>query len=325
MAGGSREPCRYVTDADTFHGQGGVVIEMAGDAGEVAAAGGIVIGTADGAEDEHGVLDGAGHGAEFVERPAERHGAGARHAAVGGAQAGDAAAHGRADDGAAGFAADGEADEARGGGGAGTGAGAGGAFFEQPGIHGLAAEPDVIECERAERELGDEHGAGGVETLDDGGIGLRYAIAEGLRAIGGGDVGGVEQILCAPGNAVQRATIAAGGDLAIGLLGLLERMVFGERDDAAQRGIEALEAIEIDAGEPLGGELARMDPAAELGDVGEGDVVIARWAEARKAAGAGTKWSCCGGGGMPGSMGFHCVAGASGGSSATLRGPVRRS
>ncbi len=53
-----------------------------------------------------------------------------------------------------------KADEAGGGGGAGAGAGAGGAFFEEPGIHGLAAEPDVVEGERAEAEFGDEDGAG---------------------------------------------------------------------------------------------------------------------------------------------------------------------
>ncbi len=149
------------------------------------------------------------------------------------------------------------------------------AFFEQPGIHGLAAEPDVVEREGTHAELRDEHGAGGVETLDDGGIGLRNAVAEGLRSVGGGDVGGVEQILCTPGNAVKRATIAAGGDLAVGLPGLRERLIFGERDDAVQRRVEALEAIEIDAGEPLRCELARVNPAAELRDAGEGDVVIA--------------------------------------------------
>ena len=101
-------------------------------------------------QDEHGVFDAASHGAEFVEGPAESHRAGAGDAAVGGAEAGDAATHGGRDDAAAGFAADGEADESGGGGGAGAGAGAGGAFFEQPGIHGLAAEPDVVEGERAE-------------------------------------------------------------------------------------------------------------------------------------------------------------------------------
>ena len=80
----------------------------------------MTVGAGDGVEDEHGVLDGAGHGAELVERPAEGHGSGAGDAAIGGAQAGDAAAHGRRDDAAAGLGADGEGHEAGGGGCAGA-------------------------------------------------------------------------------------------------------------------------------------------------------------------------------------------------------------
>ena len=49
-------------------------------------------------------------------------------------------------------------------GGAGAGARARRAFVEQPRVHRLAAEPDVVERERAEAELGDEHGAGVVEA-----------------------------------------------------------------------------------------------------------------------------------------------------------------
>ena len=105
----------------------------------------MAVGTGDGVEDEHGVFDGAGHGAEFVEGPAEGHGSGARDSAVGGAKAGDAAAHGGRDDAATGFRADGEGYQACCCGGSGASATAGGAFFEEPGVHGLAAEPDVVE------------------------------------------------------------------------------------------------------------------------------------------------------------------------------------
>ena len=47
---------------------------------------------------QHGVLDAARHRPQLVERPAQRHRAGARHAAVSGPQPGDPAAHRRADD-----------------------------------------------------------------------------------------------------------------------------------------------------------------------------------------------------------------------------------
>ena len=125
----------------------------------------MVVGAGDGVEDEHGVFDAAGHGAELVEGPAEGHGSGAGDAAVGGAEAGDAAAHGGGDDAAAGFASRwrrlrglrrwrlrGLRCEPR------------GAFFEEPGVHGLAAEPDVVEGEGAEGEFGDEDGSGVVEA-----------------------------------------------------------------------------------------------------------------------------------------------------------------
>src|SRR6266849_5422202 len=146
-------------------------------------------------EDEQSVFDGAGHGTELIERPAESHGASAGHAAVGGAQPGDAATHAGADDAAAGFAADGKTDKACRSGGAGTGAGAGCAFFQEPRVHGLSAEPNIVEGERAEAELGDEHRAGGMKAFDDRRVVFRNAIAERLGAIGGGDSGGVQKIL----------------------------------------------------------------------------------------------------------------------------------
>ena len=119
-------------------------------------------------------------------------------------------------------------------------------FFEEPRVHGLPAEPDVVEGERAEAELGDQHGAGVVQALHDGGVFVGNAVAEGLGAVGGGDAGGVEQVLAAPGNAVQRAAIFSGGDFLVGLLRLCESEIAGEGDDAAQLGIELLDAVEID-------------------------------------------------------------------------------
>ncbi len=186
------------------------------------------VGAGDGVEDEHGVFDAAGHGAEFVEGPAEGHGSGARDAAVCGAEAGDAAAHGGTDDAAPGFRADGEGYEARGGGGSGARAGAGGAFFEEPGVHGLAAEPDVVEGEGAERELGNENCAGGVEAFGDGGVDGGDAVLEGFGAIRGGDVRGVEEVFGSPGDAVEGTAVVSGGNLGVGLLGLREGVVAGK-------------------------------------------------------------------------------------------------
>ena len=137
-----------------------------------------------------------------------------------GRKAVDAAAHGRIDDAATRFAADGEAHQSRGGSGAGTGARSGRPFFQQPRIHGLAAEPNIVERQRAEAQLGDQYGARVVQALHHRGILRGHAVAIRLGAVGGGNAGGVEKILRAPRNAMQRAAIVPGGDLAVGLLGL---------------------------------------------------------------------------------------------------------
>jgi len=269
--GGFVHPLGEVAYAEGFasiaDGGGGVEVEVGGDARGVAG-----VGAGDGVKDEKGVFDGAGHGAELVERPAEGHGAGAGDAAKGGAEAGDAAAHGGTDDGAAGFGADGEADQPCGGGGSRTRRGTRRAFDGEPGVHGLAAEPDVVEGEGAEGELGDEDGAGLVEAGGDGGVGGGDAVAIGFGAPGGGDPGGVEEVFGTPGDAVEGAAVVAGGYFLVGLPGLGQGVVGGEGDDAAELGVEVLETGEVDIGEALGGEGAVLDPAGEGGDGGVGDV-----------------------------------------------------
>ncbi len=77
-----------------------------------------------------------------------------------GRRPGHAAAAAGRDDAAERFAADGEADEAGDDGGRRAGRRAAGAFLGVPRVAGHAAEPLVAQGQRAERELGDEHGAG---------------------------------------------------------------------------------------------------------------------------------------------------------------------
>jgi len=48
--------------------------------------------------------------------------------------------------------------------------------------------------------------------------------------------------------------------------------IASEGDDAAELGIELLDAAKVNLREALGGELALLDPAGELRDGGEGDV-----------------------------------------------------
>ncbi len=158
----------------------------------------------DGVEDKGAVFDGAADGAELVHGPTEGHGAGAGHEAEGGAEAGVAAAGGGRGDGAERFRADGEGD-ASGGDGAGRACGgAAGALIGIPGIAGAAAEPFVAHGESAEGELGDEDGSGGVEPLDDGGVLIEGLLFKAAGAPGGGIAFDGEEVLGAPGDAVEQ-------------------------------------------------------------------------------------------------------------------------
>jgi hypothetical protein len=103
--------------------------------------------------------------------------------------------------------------------------------------------------------------AASMQTLHDDCSLRRHAIAIRFGAVGGGNAGGVQKILRAPRYAMQRAAIVSGGNLAVGLLGLRQSQVAGERDNAVQLGIEALQAVQIRAREALRRELARFDPA----------------------------------------------------------------
>jgi hypothetical protein len=47
-----------------------------------------------------------------------------------------------------------------------------------------------------------------------------------------------------------------------------------DRDDAMQLGIELLDALEVDVGETLGGELALLEPARELAEGCESNVSV---------------------------------------------------
>ena len=197
------------------------------------------------------------------------------HAAEGRAQAGGAAAHARVDDAALGLAADGEGDQSGSRGRGRTGTGAARAFLGNPGILGLSAEPHVVERQRAEAELGDHHRAGLVQAMDHGGILVGHAVAERLGAPGGAHAGGVQQVLAAPGHAVQRSAVLAGGNLAVGLPCLFQCLFLHQRDHAQQLGVMALDAVDVDLRQALGTELARADPVRQVRDRRERDRLVA--------------------------------------------------
>src|SRR5262249_3446178 len=148
------------------------------------------------------------------------------------------------------------------------------AFFEQPRIHSLPAEPDIVERQRAEAKLGDKNGAGVVKALDDSGILGGDAAAKRLSAVRGRDAGCIEKIFSAPGYAVERAAVFSGGDFGVGLFSLREGEIAGESDDAAKFRVKLGDAIEVDMSEALGSELSLLDPTRKFCNGRKSDVFV---------------------------------------------------
>ena len=99
-----------------------------------------------------------------------------------------------------------------------------------------------------------------IVTADHGGVGLGHPVAIGRGAPGGGDAGAVQQVLGAPGNPVQRPPVMPGGNFAVGRTGLGQGALAGHGDDAFEPWPDALEAVEIDPGEPGAGNRAFAQP-----------------------------------------------------------------
>ena len=75
---------------------------------------------------------------------------------------------------------------------------------------------------------------------------------------------------------MQGAAVATRGDFGVGLLCPRERMIGGLRNDRPELRIERVDALQVNAGEPIRGDLLRLDPAREIGDRCKRDVRVIR-------------------------------------------------
>src|SRR4029077_18186651 len=100
--------------------------------------------------------------------------------------------------------------------GARSGAGTARALLGIPGIAGHAAIPDVAIGERADAGLAEQHGTCIRQLADDRRGSGSHAAAIRLRSPAGSYAGGIENVLGAPRNAVQRPEILAALDGGIG-------------------------------------------------------------------------------------------------------------
>src|SRR4029453_8922779 len=94
---------------------------------------------------------------------------------------------------------------------------------------------------------------------------------------------GREQILGAPGNAVQRSTIAPRLDLLVGLRSLRQRELLGERDHAIERGSVLLQARQIHLRELGRRDLAPADERRQRRHRQEREILgrVAPWSRRR--------------------------------------------
>ena len=103
----------------------------------------------------------------------------------------------------------------------GPGARAARAFLEQPRVHRLPAEPDVVQAPaRRGDSLAMSTAPASCSRATTAESVVRDAVPEGLGAVRRRDALRVEQVLHAEGDAVQRAAVLARGDLGVGLLRL---------------------------------------------------------------------------------------------------------
>ena len=194
---------------------------------------------------------------------------------------------------------------------AGSGARSRRALLQQPRVHRLSAEPDVVERECAERQLRDEHGACLVESAHDHRVRSRHAIAERFGAVGGGDVLRVEQVLHAVRDAVQRAAILPGGDLGIRRFARASACSLRDRDDRAELRIEPLDATQGRCSSGAATVSCRDSIHRESCVTGANAMASSEEGKRRAVGVRRTKRSRDGPAVMPGSIGFQSVAGAS--------------
>src|SRR5882757_10107989 len=99
-----------------------------------------------------------------------------------------------------------------------------------------------------------------MKALRNSSIFFRDPVAIRLRPVSGGNAGGIEQVFCTPRDSMQRAAILASGDLLVCFFRLSQRQFAGERDHTMQLAVSLLQSLEIDLRQPLGGQLATLDP-----------------------------------------------------------------
>ena len=193
----------------------------------------------------------------------------AAHPGLGGLDADESVDRGRQPDRAAGIRAEGAEDEA------GRYRGprpARRAARDVGGVPRIAGRPVVrVVPGRAVRELGeveraDVECAGCVEPRKDGGGAIRHEVAPDLRAAGAHHPRPVEHVLVGEGDPVQRPRLVSGREGPVRRVGLGQRLVRIEAEEAVERAGVAFDPLYAGGGDLAGGELAGADPLRRVAE-----------------------------------------------------------
>jgi hypothetical protein len=119
--------------------------------------------------------------------------------------------------------------------------------------------------------LAQDHGAGGAEQADDRSIKPGLVTGVGARAVGGGHVRSLGDVLDRHGDAVQRPTLVR--RYTIGRLRVGDHRRAIEVDDGVQLRVCLLDAVDTGGDEGFDGEITRGQQAAQVTDGGVGETV----------------------------------------------------
>jgi hypothetical protein len=115
------------------------------------------------------------------------------------------------------------------------------------------------------RQLAKQDGTGGAQLGGDAGVGARDVVDEDLGMTSGRQPDRIDDVLETVGNAVERAAVAASGDLALGRARGLECPFRGEPDKGMQLRLDTLDPCEQSGRVLDGRQLPGADELRRLG------------------------------------------------------------
>ena len=200
------------------------------------------VGAGDGVQHQRAVAHVAGERADVVERPGERRDAALRRPAVGGLEPDGAAERGGDADRSAGVGADPDHARARGERRRRAAARAAGDAADVPRVAGGRGDRPVGELVGV--GLPDHHHARREQVLDHDGVAVGDVALAHLRARRRRHTGGVAEVLDTEGDPVERAAVAAAGDLLLGAARSGAGEVGGDAREGVDRALGGVDAAE---------------------------------------------------------------------------------